>query len=76
MIEGCNKYDRYGQIQQRIFILSDKAVYLVSAKKVHSKFHMKDVQYIIKSLASTEFIFHMSNEREKIYVRLDMNGRD
>ena len=43
LIEECNKFDRYGQVQNRVFIMSDKAAYLVSAKKVHSKFYIRDM---------------------------------
>ena len=56
--------------------MSDRAMYLVSEKKVHSKFNIRDLQYIIKAMISTEFIMHMANKKEKIYVRLDMKARE
>ena len=56
--------------------MSTKAVYLISPKKVHSKFLITEAKYIIKSLESEEFIMNFTNAQEKIDVRLVMENRD
>ena len=35
-----------------------------------------DLQYIVKSLESNEFILHVSNPKEKVDLRLENKGRD
>ena len=56
--------------------MSTKAVYLISSKKVHSKFLITEAKYVIKSLESNEFIMNFTNVQEKIDVRLVMQSRD
>lgn len=61
--------------QDRIFLMSTTAIYLVTKGKVHSKFLIVDLRYIIEALQSNEFIVHFSNERENVDIRIQMDNK-
>ena len=55
--------------------MSTSAIYLVTKGKVHSKFSIVDLRYIIEALQSNEFIVHFSNERENVDIRIQMDKK-
>lgn len=56
----AKKYNRYGISQERIVLLSTFAVYLFSAKKVHTKVPIRELKYVIKSMHSKEFLLQFT----------------
>ena len=46
-INKCHKINRRGMKDSRIFCMSDRVMFLVSSKKIHSKFYYQDLKYIV-----------------------------
>ena len=74
-IDKCKKFSRHNLGQERIFLMSTAAIYLVTKAKVHSKFLIVDLRYIIEALQSNEFILHFSNEKENVDIRIQMDKK-
>lgn len=72
-IQKCKKYNRYNVAQDRVLMLSQQALYLVSSKKVHTKIFLQELHYVIKSQQSKEFILQFLGS---IDVRINLMERE
>jgi len=72
-MQKSKKFNRYGISQDRIFVLSNLSIYLFSNRKLHTKYNVTDLRYIIKSMHSKEFILQFDDTGD---LRLTLEDRE
>ena len=75
-MSNAKKFNRYNVAQERVFVLSDLAIYLCSKTRVHTQMWIKDLVYYVKSTKSNEFLLVFKVQGETVDLRVSSEDRD
>lgn len=69
----CSKFSRYGMKQDRILLMSTQGIYLLTGKKLSARHVFSELQCVIKSNLSKEFVLCFVNSKD---LRLYLDERE